>query len=248
MKALVLKKIPFGETDWVVHFLLENGRILSGFAPGGRRSKKRFPHQFPFTAIFDLEWSRTPSKEKLSRIQRCELLEFYPELASDLVNLGRWATILEWVLRDEGGEFEFHDVYSVMRTLEQSSSGPMAYHFFFLEQMKRHGVPPQMEDCLVCGERLAQEEPGIFSIVDGGVAHQSCSDGILLRSSTLDFMRRCLNDRETASEEEFFLEKETYDELDSVSLPYLEYQLGLPLKSRRFYEQVKRGQAPKVPG
>src|SRR4051812_41931824 len=111
VKAFVLRKTSFGESDLIVQFLLETGKVISGFAGGGRRSKKRFSHQFDITGVYEVEWHRAIEEKKLTRLHRCDLLNHDSELSQNLEALCRWAIVLEWISLDAEHEFDFAEIY-----------------------------------------------------------------------------------------------------------------------------------------
>lgn len=233
MKALVLKKIPFGESDLIVHFLLENNEILSGFAAGGRRSVKRFSHQFHIAGLYDVEWSQVPSKQKLTRLSRCELLEVAPVLVSNAVSLevlSRWATVIEWVFTVEGEQVSFEEVLALQRSLG-SREGVGEYHSFFFRQMQSHGVGPELDHCVGC--RRPVHESVVFSLSEGGVGHSACVSGIPLSPETLNYLRQS-GSRTSGSG----LSIHVLTQLDQITLPYLARQMGQTLKSHSFFERL----------
>jgi len=231
-KALVLRKIAYGESDLIIHFLLHTGERFSGFAAGGRRSRKRFPHQFHPGGIYDLHFSRRPLRGRLSRIQCCDLIRFVGSVTKDIQSYSRWMTLLEWIEVEEGSLISFEEVLAVMESLHEPQ-GIFKYHGFFINRMKEHGVLPNLDHCGACGKPL--KEPLRFSFEEGGFCHAHCSSGLLVSGFTLKFFQ-------TLSEK-----GGDPREMDRICVPFLEHQLGRNLKTYSFFVQLAHKVHPHDP-
>jgi DNA repair protein RecO len=225
MRALVLRKIPFGESDLILRFLLETGEVISAFAAGGRNSKKRFPHQFNPTGLYDLDGGRKEKTSKLSRISKCDLIDFKSEISDSMEVFCRWAIVLEWISLDEENGFDFEEILNLRETLSQN----LGFYFqFFLQQMKLHGLHPELEKCVIC--QACVKDRIIFHFEDGGVAHSHCADGEDLSRESLNFIAATF--REAASPD---LSAKSIREFDRIILPFLEWQLGRRLKTQKVF-------------
>ncbi len=223
MKALVVRKLPYGESDLILHFITEEGKLISGFAAGARNSKRRFPHQFHLAGLYDVEWTHRQQENKLSRIHRAELLEVHLGLTSNGGALERWARVLEWIQLHENEIFSFEDLFRLLKSLAQNDSGGCsAFQNFFLQEMKIHGWNPELENCVICGK--AVEENPHFSIQDGGVVHATHSHGKPIREISLKILRVGGARERTPIE--------CLDEIDHLLMTYLEWHMGTTFKSR----------------
>jgi DNA repair protein RecO (recombination protein O) len=231
VKGLVLKKIPFGESDLIVRFLIDTGEVVSAFAAGGRKSKKRFPHQFDCTGLYELSWTTEDAKKKLSHLQRCELLEYHAALATSLESFCRWAIVLEWIALDEGHDFEFEEIANLRRQLTETR---LPYFLFFVGQMRIHGFHPEVERCLHCQKPMESEAR--FNFHEGGVVHAKCGSGVAISKNSLRFLAEILRGEipEVAGEQELLA-------LDEIILPFLEWQLGRSLKAQKVFAETFAG-------
>ncbi|MBN8555717.1 MAG: DNA repair protein RecO [Deltaproteobacteria bacterium] len=232
----MLKKLPFGESDLIVHFLLEDCRRVSGFAPGARRSKKRFPHQFHFAGIYEIESHREFQDAKLTRLSRCDLVHFEAVLSENIENLSRWMMVLEWIHSDESVHFSFEEIHQVMKSLISATSEPAFFHHFFLQQAKRHGLFPKLDACVICNQAFTSSFQ--FSFSEGGALHSACGRGVPLNLDTISFMQKSLAAEIFSDFAESALS--CADQLDAITLPFLEQQLGRSLKTRRFFEMFNQ--------
>jgi DNA repair protein RecO len=229
VKALVLHKRAYSETDLIIQFFTEHGQILSGFGAGAQRSQKRFPHRFHPAAIYELEWGASHSTQKLSRIKSCDLIEGPHLDANKFEALNRWMIILEWLRLDEAGGHSFDELVLTLKSLGLDEL--RKYHEFFLNQIMSHGLLPELEKCVVCGGPDADH----FSLSEGGLSHIGCSHAIRISTPTLEYLRTYFAEKEAIEEPSLGC----LQELDLLSLPYLEQQLDRPLKSRRVLEEIR---------
>lgn len=235
----MLNKRPFGEADLIVDSLLENGRIESAFAVSARRSKKRFPHRFHIAAIYELEWVKSTYEGQMRRLQRFDLLEYFPSLVGDLELLSRWMNVLEWVWKHEKEQHDFQRITQLLRSLSEDRD-VQNYHQYFLSEVRAHGFSPELESCVVCGRAVSM--PAHFSFSEGGVTHPPCEVGVELTEGLLEFLRLSLQQN---SMSEVRLSSEELGRLDEISLAFLEYQLGCQLKSRSFLQELRAMEAAK---
>lgn len=234
MRALILRKQPYGESDLIIQFFLETGRVGSAFAAGARKSRKRFSHQFHPAGIYRVSAARDFEGTGLQRLHTCELESFYPALVENLELFTRWSMVVEWILADEGQGFDFLEVEMLMKEMAAHSS-PWAFHRFFMLQMQVHGLLPRLDQCIVCENPLQNE--AVFSMSEGGVGHPHCLRGFQVSVATLNLLRGLSDTKLQAQKFEAHAL-----ELDQIMVPFLSYHLGRALKAHRFFDQI----APQV--
>jgi len=242
MKALVIRKKAFSESDLIVDFLLEDGQISSGFAMAARKSRRRFPHQFYFGALYELSWAPASLEHQLKRIQSCEVIESHPQYIENIDLFSRWSTVLEWIYTNKLEPHSFEQIYQLLSSLP-SQKGLLNYYLYFIEEVKRHGLSPRLDRCIVCHKEVAEI---YFSLSDGGISHGKCKQGIELSSKIFNFLKIAFSDQPNDLSG-FSLLTEDSKTLDQVVLPFLEWQLGQTLKSRQFLFQTSHPAQRRAP-
>jgi len=222
MRAFVLRKKAYGDSDWIVDFLLASGQVTTGFARSARNSKKRFPHQFYALALYDLEFGK--SRSELPEIKTCESIGGGPEMS--LESLARWSVLCEFFLKDRESGFRFESIEKIFYLLAKGE-GLSEYFQFFLEQLHLHGLHPELQVCMRC-HQLASDENLNFSILDGGIVHSRCRVDVPLTTKALKFLR---GEDSTCSPSEVRV-------LDHILVPFLSAQMGWELKSAEFLLQL----------
>lgn len=225
MQAFVLKKIPYGESDLVVRFLLETGEVVSTFAIGASKSKRRYPHHFDLTGLYQMEWHRTENSNRLLRLQTCDLLNYQPSLSASMESLCRWSMVLEWIALDEGHLFDFEEVSKIRASVHETL---IPYFQFFIGQMKIHGFYPELDLCLHC--QLSADQNYRFNFQEGGLVHSECGNGSEISESSVRFLREHLMNKSVED-----LSNIQIRDLDGILIPFLEWQLGRVLKSKKVF-------------
>lgn len=224
MKGFILKRTPYGESDLILTVLLEDSQRVTTFAPAGRKSKKRFPHQFDLTGLYDWMWTREASSTRLIRLAQADLVSWAPEISKDFESWTRWLIILEWISRDpEPGE-----VFSALLEIREGlrgGEGARLFHQFFQIEMKRHGIFPELDHCARCQKAVSEETH--FCLNQGSVVHADCQSGLPLSPESRAFLKNPHG-----------LLKDSLD-LDRISVPYLMQQLDVQLKTQSVFEQLE---------
>lgn len=230
MKGFVVKRTPYGESDLILHILLEDNRFISAFAPGARKSKRRFPHQFDLTALYTWEFARSPQANRLTRVTKAEIQSWRSQISARMDAWARWSLILEWIAVQEEATVSFEELFELREALCEEQL-PISFHKFFVLQMKRHGVFPELEICGHCGSKSSETMD--FNLGFGHFSHSQCSPGLLVSSETRRFLENGGIGDFSDSEQ-----KRLCTELDAISVPYLTMQLGRSLRSQSFFEQL----------
>ncbi len=219
MRALVLKRIPYGESDLIVHFIVAPGQRLSGFAAGAKRSKQRFAHRFTYEGLYEVEGLQT---DKLARIHRCDLVDFHRGGLS-LEGLTLWAQVSEWILMHDNEDFEFSKLEGFWRLLGDSAQAQDRFFRFFIEEWQKHGIQPILDRCAVCSRPLTDVSELRFSFQHHGIVHIGCAPGLAISTDIIQFLR---------GDYERLLPIEMADKLSQIVVPFIESQMGRAFKSR----------------
>lgn len=231
MKAIVLRRTVFGESDLVLRCLLESGEVRAFFAAGARKSLKRFPHRFDYAGIYEIDWRDSHGAERMQVLHRADLVEHSPEMAADLERWTRWLVLLEWLSYHEDGALDFQAIMQVRTHLIEDVVAAQEFHRFFLEQMRLHGLMPDWDQCVVCHSQIDGTRHFVMNL--SGVAHPRCHPGVALSQGSLRFLK---------SSDVAHISEIDARQLDAITFPYLSQQLGRHLKSQSVFAQLS-GQA-----
>ncbi|SNR63261.1 DNA replication and repair protein RecO [Humidesulfovibrio mexicanus] len=197
-KALVLKVGRFRENDvWLRLFCAGRG-VISAFAFGGSKSRRRFCGCLDPLALasFRVELSRRGSYNVL---QEGVLLHAHPGLRADARKLGMVAHCLKFVeavqLGPDGARPVFDLLLETLSTLEAHSVGAEMLPLLFKAKLTfEQGLKPDLSLCVRCGRPVLEHEDSLaasalfkddgrefsrrlaFSVERGGLVCGLCGD------------------------------------------------------------------------
>lgn len=168
-RAVVVQLLDYGESDRVVHLLTRMGRLAS-FAPGARRSKKRFGGALePLGSVRPTLDAR--KKAGMPMLLEAEVVA--PRLALrtslEALALGAYAAELAWEVSPEGHEAA--DVLALLEglldRLQHPPFVPALRRVFELHLALLLGYAPVLDACVRCGR--VEPEATWVDLEEGGL-------------------------------------------------------------------------------
>lgn len=176
-EAIVVRIVPYGESDAIVGFLTPTYGKLSAFAKALRKSRKRFGGSVDlFTQVRAYLIPPRNAQSNLWRLERVDLLDAHIELRTRLQNFALASYVVEclWELVGEGDPQK--PVFDWWRnTLFKLSKGDRHIDelALTLQMLRLCGYAPRWASCLECG-KPPQGGKLFFSFEQGGVLCEFC--------------------------------------------------------------------------
>lgn len=175
-RALVLRAIPYGESDVVVHLLVEGRGRLAAFARGARNSARRFRGALqPFNLIEAMLAERRGAD--LSSLHEASILEGWPPLRDDLSRLAHAGYAAELVhdltLEGVAADALFELLCSFFARLCAAAPTSSRLRALELLALEAAGLSPELSCCARCGAELAPGQAA-FDPAAGGLACPRC--------------------------------------------------------------------------
>ncbi len=157
-KAIVIRSIPYGESDLVVIFFSPAEGIIRGMAKGARKSRKRFQGSLePFATV--MLGAAIKESGALARVDAADLVNARLGIREDLKKYGAGSVMLELVSIFEVAGAHSGDAFSLLETaldvLEMSSSPLSLLAAFFPGYLRLSGFAIPLSSCGRCGADLA---------------------------------------------------------------------------------------------
>lgn len=178
-KVLVLRTGRFKEYDLWVRFLSPTKGILTGFAFGGCKSRKRFSGCLDVLNLVLFKVS-SGKRNRYLVLEEGSLINGYPGLKNDSSRLGMAVNSLRFVQQICPEGYDSSGVYSLMidylETMENSSEIPSFFPLLFRARAAfNHGYQPSLDYCCRCRMPLVEiARPG-FLFSEGKIVCENCT-------------------------------------------------------------------------
>jgi DNA repair protein RecO (recombination protein O) len=234
-QALVLSTVDYGESDRVVTLLTDDHGRLGAFAPGARKSRRRFAGALePFTL---LKVRLVEGRGDLCRLEAAEVLDGFGELREEMGRAARAAYAVE-LCRELAREREpvpglFSVLSAFLVCLARQGGAAMQMMRFELDALAAAGLMPRLDACSRCGE-LAPED-ALFDPEHGGIVCARCAQTLAVRVSGEASRALAALQREGELPEP---PRHVRAEARALLSRFIAHHLGRSLKSLEFMRQV----------
>jgi DNA repair protein RecO (recombination protein O) len=178
-EALVLRRIPYGETDLVVQFATRELGRISTFARAARRSRRRFPSGFPSFSLLEIHVGPPPHPDAMRPLLDATLLRAdHPAIAADL---GKFASagLLAEVAREAMAEGHveptaFDALARGFAELAERPFDPAGLPDAQLRLLAPLGLAPSLARCVACDAAAPAGRSAFFDPARGGIVCRRC--------------------------------------------------------------------------
>lgn len=178
LHAVVLRRVPYGESDLIVHFFTREAGRLSALARGARRSKKRFGGALGLFAVVRVDL-RNRKNSELWSANSAELVQSFQDIALDVVAMAHASYGTELVRELSAPEVADAAVFDLLVELYESvaCAGPRAgrLRVFELRLLELMGLAPILDRCARCGDRAMGN--ALIDPAGGGALCRPCAGG-----------------------------------------------------------------------
>lgn len=177
LEALVLRAIPYGDADAVVHLLVRGRGRISAFARGARSSRKRFGGALePFQRVEALLSAR--EGQELWALREARVVEAHARLREDLhriAHAGYAAELVHDLTRaGEPADRLFALLDEFFSLLEGAAARSSRLRALELLALEAAGLAPELSACARCGSAVAAGRAA-FDPDAGGLTCESCT-------------------------------------------------------------------------
>lgn len=237
-RAIILKKVVYGEADLIVTFFgREEGR-LSGIAKHARASQRRFGGALELGSIVDLRYVAR-GVSNMVRIEDAHIHIPTVGVMRSLPRIGAMSRALELTLafipERQAVPEKFDLLADHITELSRSDPTPSSIIAFELKWLSLVGYQPVLEHCMSCGGEAVGDGVWSFSMDHGGVFCKSCTKPNLrridIKHKTLEGMRLLSNGGEAT------LTESDGRAIQGLLANYMQHLLGRPLNGRLIFEK-----------
>ena len=170
---MVLRVVPYGDADAVVHFCVRGQGNVGTFARGARKSHKRFGGGLEPFCLLEVELQTRRGRD-LSELRASRPVESFPSVRSDLFKMAHAGYATELV-RELGRDHEANDalfdaLLTFLRRVDLSEARSLRLRAYELAALSAAGLAPVLDRCARC----ANEQAPWFDAEVGGLACDRC--------------------------------------------------------------------------
>lgn len=182
--AIVIRSIPYGESDRIVTFFTKYFGKLKAIAKGARRSKKRFQNALDlFTYVRLIFFDREGMG--LVRAEGCDILNSFSNIREDLKKIIYGNYFLELVnemaVEREQHPEAFELLLTFLNTLNRETPAEDYLRIFEIRMLSLFGYRPNLRSCAICKkgmEELKEVKNMFFSLERGSLVCEGCSKNL----------------------------------------------------------------------
>lgn len=237
-EALVLSKIPYGESDRIVRlFTMTNGKI-SAIAKGGGKSQKRFMNTLePFNHI-KIEYFKKQNKA-MARIENADLIESNRGIEKSLKGFCTASFFAEFADRltkdGEKNKDLFYVLKCIFMNVKDPGFGSLEIIANLLNILKVTGFMPNFKSCVYCGREVPDEEKVFFSKERGGILCKACSTFLSYKTYPAGVIEiLSLYEKKEGS----FINSTHMGYIQDIMEDFIAYHLDLKLKSYKLLKSL----------
>lgn len=197
-KVVVLRIGTFREADCWVRFFSPSHGLMTGFAFGGRRSRRRFAGCLDPLSQVHFRVTRNPRTE-YHCLQEGTLINGFPILKRNLNKLGMISNCVRFFealsFAPDGYSAAYDLLLETLEALDQDLIGSPFIPVLFRAKMAfAQGYQPDLCSCRECEGALDAHHRSVFAVQEGGLYCLRCPAGmgakISVSRETLDLLKQ----------------------------------------------------------
>jgi DNA repair protein RecO (recombination protein O) len=248
--AIVLRRIPLGETDKILTLYTRELGKLSAIAKGARRTTSRLAGA---TEPLMLIRALLGEGMNLDVVSQTEIRESFPTLRGDFglfLRATYCCELLDKLTEERHPDTRTFDLLlSTLFILQRAEQPDTAVHAYELQLMAEAGYEPRLDECARC-ERRFGDENGIlesaYSPSRGGVLCDQCvaqmrEDVLPLSPQTAQSLRQLAREEDARTLAATVLPDDVVDQINRALRFHLRYRLERDLKSTAFLDAYRVG-------
>ena len=244
-EAIVLQTTDYAEWDRIVSLYTKDFGRIRGIAKSAKRSQRRFGstlEPFSYVNVFFV----AKENQGLIRLERCEIIRAFPDIAQDIrkVVYGNYFLELVHMLTPErqAGPDTFDLLLYFITLLGENDFREDLMRLFELRLFSLLGYQPRFSECVACNRVFDLDEKYAFSIKRGGIVCSRCrpqlNDLLPLSLGTIRVFQQAQN-LALLKLNRIFLSQAAHEEGKLIFGKFLEYHIGRRPKSLSIMEQLR---------
>ncbi len=176
--AIILKRVAYGDADWIVSFFCRDRGRMSGMAKSARSSKRRFAGALEPGSIVDMRYVEHKSSTLVRLLEATVSAPINGALKSleRIEGIARALSLaLAFLQEHEPNPEKFDLLRARLLRLNHADPDPFETAVFELNWLARAGFAPVLDRCVGCGANAcAADKRWSFDFDRGGLTCSGC--------------------------------------------------------------------------
>lgn len=227
-RAIVLRRLDFGDTSRIAHFFTEEFGKLSAMVKGAKSPKSKTGLAIDLLNVVELVLYKKETRE-VQLVSQVDLIKHFPSIRDNFEKYKFASAVIELlstiIIESESHPKLFEGSVKILSLIDSSIENPKLlfakYFFFFLKEL---GYEFQYERCNICGREISRGEQASFNFEAGLI----CTDCRADRLTNFNFREElfdlifCLNQKKSLCS----FEEEDLDTVLVLLEKFLAYNIG----------------------
>lgn len=185
-ESIILRRVAFGDADWIITFLSRENGKMSGMAKSARSSKKRFGGALEVGTLVELSYKMRRGSD-LVAVNEARVLRSSTGVMKSLERISGMSRALELALAFLPEHQPVQDKFDLLsrrlEVLSQNDTNLSEDLSYELGWLRACGFAPELKVCQVCGKGTDESGQWHFDLDHGGILCSTCNRGIGRRIS-----------------------------------------------------------------
>lgn len=250
--AILLRKIEYGDHDFIISFLTQSHGRTSVIAKNAKKSIKRFSGALDLFSLYYIQCT-FPKKKKdaLTILSQADLENGFLSIRQDIFKTAYasfWAELIHfWLEEDKPSKDLYELLLFSLKTLDADDLPREVISLFFqIQFMKISGFSPQFETCLHCDTRIddIENKNVIFDFKEGRLICNRCDKresryGMKVSKGTLKQLF-WINHSQVERTGRIKFSDYAIKEGQALLEAFIPFHMGREFKSLRFLKQLRK--------
>lgn len=227
-RAIVLRRLDFGDTSRIAHFFTEEFGKLSAMVKGAKSPKSKTGLAIDLLNMVELVLYKKDTRE-VQLVSQVELLKHFSNIRDDFEKFRFASAVIEllatMITESEPHPKLFEGSVKILSLIDSSSENPkLLFVKYFLFFLREFGYEFQFEQCSACGRVISKGEQASYNF-EAGIFCADCRTDRLTNfnfSEELFELIFCLNQKKSLCT----YEEEDLDTILVLLEKFLSYNVG----------------------
>lgn len=242
LQGIVIKNIDYGESDKIINVYTPELGKISLMVRGAKKIKSKHTAVTQLFTCGEFSFHKQPGK--MGTLHQAEITHSFQNLRHDLTKTAFAAYLAEMVERlihdEEASSYLYAQFSAALHAMDENKEPAIVAHIFEMKMLRFQGYTPQLDHCVSC---QAENQLHYFSSQLGGMLCEMCRMkdryAPAITEPTWKILKLFLS-TDLRQLGQIQVKPATKTELNKVMRAYMDQQLEVVWKTRKFIDQMEK--------